>query len=61
QKLLDDAVLYGEKHLEILHGKGNGILRNLCRTCLEKNPAVASFRDQTLELGGSGITVIEMK
>lgn len=61
QKLLDDAVLYGEKHLEVLHGKGNGVLRNLCRSCLQKNSTVANFKDQCLELGGSGVTVVEMK
>lgn len=59
-KLLDEALLYGHKHLEILHGKGNGVLRQLTRATAAKNPHVVSFSDQSEEFGGTGITLIEM-
>ena len=59
-KLIDQAVLFGEKHLEILHGKGNGVLRQLIRGMLAKNPHVQSFADQKEDLGGAGITVVEL-
>ncbi len=58
--LVDQAVLYGEKHLEILHGKGNGILRQLIRGALSKNPHVESFSDQEEQFGGSGITLVHL-
>lgn len=61
QKLLDDAVLYGEKYMEILHGKGDGILRQVVRACLSKHPEVAAYRDQVEEMGGFGITIVEMR
>ncbi|MDE6493635.1 MAG: Smr/MutS family protein [Bacteroidales bacterium] len=60
-KLIDEAVLYGEKRLEILHGKGNGILRQIVRTLASENPHVASFSDQSEELGGTGITLVELR
>ena len=44
----------------ILHGKGNGILRELVRQYLSTVDIVKSFRDEHIELGGSGITVVEM-
>lgn len=59
-RLVDQAVLYGEKHLEILHGKGNGILRQLIRGALSKNPHVQSFSDQEEQFGGSGITLVHL-
>ena len=60
-KLIDDAVLYGEKHLEILHGKGNGVLRQIVRTLAAETPHVVSFSDQSEEFGGAGITLIELR
>lgn len=59
-KLLDEALLYGHKHVEILHGKGNGVLRQLTRATAAKNPHVASYADQSEEFGGTGITLIEL-
>jgi DNA mismatch repair protein MutS2 len=48
------------RHLRILHGKGNGILRQLVREYLATLKVVKSFRDENVESGGSGITVVEM-
>ena len=59
-KLLDEALLYGHKHVEILHGKGNGVLRQLTRATAAKNPHVVSYADQSEEFGGTGITLIEL-
>jgi DNA mismatch repair protein MutS2 len=46
--------------LRILHGKGNGILRQLVREYLATCGVVQSFRDEHVELGGAGITLVEM-
>lgn len=57
---IDDAVMVGHTNLRILHGKGNGILRQLVREYLSTVNVVRSFRDESVELGGSGITLVEM-
>jgi DNA mismatch repair protein MutS2 len=57
---LDNALIVQHRNLRILHGKGNGILRQLVREYLSTVNVVKSFRDENMEFGGSGITVIEM-
>jgi DNA mismatch repair protein MutS2 len=60
QDLLDNALIVQHRNLRILHGKGNGILRQLVRQYLSTVDIVKSFRDEHVDLGGSGITVVEM-
>ena len=61
QRFLDDAQLLSEKELRILHGKGYGILKQMIREYLQGNRDVQSFRSERLELGGDGITVVQLK
>jgi DNA mismatch repair protein MutS2 len=58
--LIDNAMIVQHRQLRILHGKGNGILRQLIRQYLDTVDVVKSFRDEHVQLGGSGITVVEM-
>ena len=58
--LIDNAIIVQHRNLRILHGKGNGILRQLVRQYLDTVDVVKSFRDEHVEFGGSGITVVEM-
>jgi DNA mismatch repair protein MutS2 len=58
--LIDNALIVQHRHLRILHGKGNGILRQLIREYLATVDVVKSFRDEHVEFGGAGITVVEM-
>jgi DNA mismatch repair protein MutS2 len=58
--LIDNALIVQHRHLRILHGKGNGILRQLVRQYLDTVDVVKTFRDEHVEFGGSGITVVEM-
>jgi DNA mismatch repair protein MutS2 len=60
QELIDNALMVQHRNLRILHGKGNGILRQLVRQYLDTVDVVKSFRDEHVEFGGSGITVVEM-
>ena len=57
---IDDAVLLSMPRVRILHGTGNGILRTLIRQYLQANPAVSSCRDEHVQFGGAGITVVEL-
>jgi len=60
QELIDNALIVQHRNLRILHGKGNGILRQLVRQYLATVNVVKSFRDEHVEFGGAGITVVEM-
>lgn len=57
---IDDATMVGVGQVKILHGKGNGVLREEIRKYLRTVPSVASFRDEAVQAGGAGITVVEM-
>lgn len=57
---IDDACLVGMSRVRILHGKGNGILRQLIRQYLVTVPSVTSFRDEHVQFGGAGITVVDI-
>lgn len=60
EDFIDTAIMIQYRHLRILHGKGNGILRQMIRQYLESTGAVKDAHDERVELGGAGITVIEM-
>lgn len=57
---IDDAVVAGVHSVRILHGTGNGILRTLIRQYLATVPSVSDFHDEHVQLGGAGITVVEL-
>ena len=58
---IDDAILVGVSRVRILHGTGSGILRTLIRQYLSTVPGVADFRDEHVQFGGAGITVVDLK
>ncbi len=60
QYFIDDAILVGMPRVRILHGKGNGILRQLIRQYLASEPNVTHVRDEHVQFGGAGITVVDL-
>ena len=60
QDLIDEAAMIGIGRVRILHGKGNGILRQEIRSFLKSMPFVKSFADEHVEFGGAGITIVEI-
>ncbi len=60
QYFIDDAILVGVSRVRLLHGKGNGILRQLIRQYLKTVPNVIAFRDEHVQFGGAGITVVDL-
>jgi len=60
QEFIDEAIMVEANELHILHGKGNGILRELIRAYLKSEPAVKKFRDEHVQFGGSGITIVDL-
>ena len=57
---IDDAILVGVSRVRILHGTGTGILRQLIRQYLATIPNVSHFRDEHVQFGGAGITVVDL-
>jgi len=55
---VDEAVMVGAPEVRILHGKGDGILRQLIREQLHSNNVVEWYGDEHIERGGAGITVV---
>ncbi len=59
-RFIDDAIMLDMNEVKILHGKGNGILREEIRKYLKITGGVKSFRDEHIQYGGSGITIVEL-
>jgi len=58
---IDDAIVINMGSVRILHGKGDGILRQLIRQYLDTVNVVKSSHDEHIQFGGSGITVVEFE
>ncbi len=57
---VDDAILLSMSEVRILHGTGTGALRQAIRQYLSTVPGVANYHDEHVQLGGTGITVVEL-
>ena len=57
---IDDAILVGMSRVRILHGTGTGVLRQMIRQYLATIPNVTHFRDEHVQFGGAGITVVDL-
>ena len=57
---IDDAILVSMSRVRILHGTGTGALRQAVREYLSTVPNVVSYRDEHVQFGGAGITVVEL-
>ena len=59
-RFIDDATMIGISQVKILHGKGTGVLREELRKYLKTVAGVIAVHDEALEMGGAGITVVEL-
>ncbi len=57
---VDTAIMLNYNELRILHGKGDGILRQVIREHLRRYKQVRSMQDEHVERGGAGITVVQL-
>lgn len=60
-RFLDDALLLSEKEVRILHGKGYGILMQIIQQELKSMREVRTFHPEKVELGGVGVTIVELR
>lgn len=57
---IEDAIMLDAGTVRILHGTGTGVLRQVIREYLRTVPQVKTFRDEHVDFGGAGITVVEV-
>ncbi|EMR02677.1 endonuclease MutS2 [Cesiribacter andamanensis] len=59
--MLDSAAMLGTPELRIIHGKGDGILRQMIRNHLKGFSFVTGFEDEHVERGGPGVTLVYLQ
>lgn len=57
-RYIDDAIMLNVSSVRIIHGKGTGALRDEIQKFLRSTPGVVSAKDESIQLGGSGVTVV---
>lgn len=60
-KFLDNAMMGNVDRVEILHGKGTGVLKQMTHAILRTHSGVKNFYFAPIESGGDGITIVELK
>ncbi|MBI9057623.1 MAG: Smr/MutS family protein [Labilibaculum sp.] len=58
---IDEIIMLDVGEFRILHGTGGGILRQMIREQLQTIDLVQHFRDEKIQMGGAGITVVTME
>lgn len=61
ERFIDEGYMLGLKDLRIVHGKGDGILRDITRNLIRAMPSVAKYEDEHADRGGSGVTLVTLK
>ena len=59
-RFIDDAVVNQKSEVKILHGTGTGILKQFIRDYLRTQSVVKSYKNERIEKGGAGITVVSL-
>ena len=58
---VDDAIMLGIPEIKIIHGRGNGILKQVLRDYLRSVKEVASISNEHVERGGDGVSLVVLK
>jgi DNA mismatch repair protein MutS2 len=61
QTFIDEGFMLGVKNLRVVHGKGDGILREITRSLLRTMPQVGKMEDEHADRGGAGVTLVTLK
>ena len=60
-RYVDDAIMLGVGCVRIIHGKGTGALREEIQKFLRTVPGVASVKDESVQFGGTGVTIVKFE
>ncbi len=58
---IDSALLFSSGELHVVHGKGDGILRELVRKQLKGYKMIFNIHDEHADRGGAGVTIFELE
>jgi DNA mismatch repair protein MutS2 len=58
---LDRAIFRGMNQVELVHGKGDGILKDQIHSYLNERSDIKSFKLATEDFGGAGCTVVKLQ
>ncbi|MFC2113848.1 endonuclease MutS2 [Bacteroidota bacterium] len=61
EKFIDQAIIKNFRSLKIIHGHGDGILRNAVRSTLRNYSFVKEISAEAAEFGGDGATLVELE
>ncbi len=59
-RFLDQTLLQGRQELEVVHGKGSGVLRQVVHELAASFPGVSSYYLAPEDRGGDGVTIIKL-
>ena len=60
-RYVDDAIMLSISSVRIIHGKGTGVLRDEIQKFVRTMPGVASVRDEHIQFGGTGVTIVNFE
>ena len=60
-RYIDDAVMLNMSSVRIIHGKGTGVLRDELQKLIRTIPGLASVRDEHIQFGGTGVTIVNFE
>ena len=60
-RYVDDAIMLNISSVRIIHGKGTGVLRDELQKLLRTMPGVASVKDEHIQFGGTGVTIVNFE
>lgn len=60
-EFINNALVLDFKELRVVHGKGDGILRQLVRNFLRQFPQIGAMKDEHADRGGAGVTVVTVR
>jgi DNA mismatch repair protein MutS2 len=61
EQAISAAINANVSQIEVIHGKGTGALRTRIQSYLAVHPSVASYRTGTIQEGGAGVTIVDLK
>lgn len=59
-RYVDDAIMLSVSSVRIIHGKGTGALREEIQKYLKATAGVKSVKDEHIQFGGTGVTIVTL-
>lgn len=59
ERYLDDALVLSVHEVKIIHGRGTGVLKKLVKSIFGKSKHVSELKEEHLDFGGDGVTIVK--